>query len=219
MESKYNFKQLMLERHSARKFTSKEIPKDILKDIISTSLLSPSWTNSQPWKLYIASGKALDEIKKIWLKNYETKVERNPDIPIAHRDEFSELSQKNMGELIKTFKEYVNDDIMTYNYIMFNAPTVIYFTLNKGYSKWSTYDLGAISMALMLAAKDKGVDSIQADSVVVFPDVLRKILKIPDDEDIIIGIALGYEDKCKANYYRAPKLKVDNVCKFIDEVK
>ena len=54
MESKYNFKQLMLERHSVRKFTSKEIPKDVLNDIISTSLLSPSWTNSQPWKLYIA---------------------------------------------------------------------------------------------------------------------------------------------------------------------
>ena len=158
MESKYNFKELMKERHSTRMFESKEIPKDVLKDIISTSLLSPSWTNSQPWKLYIASGKALDEIKKIWLKNYETKVERKPDIPIAHRGEFSELSQKNMGELSKTFKEFVNDDIMTYNYIMFNAPIVIYFTLNKGYSKWSAYDLGSISMALILAAKDRGVD-------------------------------------------------------------
>ena len=34
MESKYNFKQLMQERHSTRKFESKEIPKEILKDII-----------------------------------------------------------------------------------------------------------------------------------------------------------------------------------------
>ena len=218
MESKYNFKQLMIERHTTRKFTSQEIRKDILKDIISTSLLSPSWTNSQPWKLYIALGKALDEIKKIWLKNYETKVERKPDIPIAHRNEFSELSQKNMAELSKTFKEYANDDIMTFNYIMFNAPTVIYFTLNKGYSKFSTYDLGSISMALILAAKDRGIDSVIAQSVVVFPDVLRKILKIPDNEDIIIGIALGYEEKCKANDYRAQKLKVDDVCKFIDEI-
>ena len=218
MDSKYNFKQLMIERHTSRKFTSQEIPKDILKDIISTSLLSPSWTNSQPWKLYIASGKALDEIKKIWLKNYETKVERKPDIPIAHRGEFSELSQKNMGELSKTFKEFVNDDIMAYNYIMFNAPIVIYFTLNKGYSKWSAYDLGSISMALILAAKDRGIDSVIATSLVVFPDDLRKILKIPDNEDIIVGIALGYEEKCKANDYRAQKLKVEDVCKFIDEI-
>ena len=46
MESKYNFKELMTQRHSTRKFQSKEIPKDVLKDIISTSLLTPSWTNS-----------------------------------------------------------------------------------------------------------------------------------------------------------------------------
>ena len=217
-KSKYNFNQLMIERHSVRKFQSKDIPKELLKDIISTSLLSPSWTNSQPWKLYVASGKALEEIKKIWLSNYEKKVERTPDIPIAHRNEFSEISQKNMGDLIQTFKDFSKTDIMDYNYIMFNAPTVIYFTLNKGYSKWSTYDLGAISMSLMLAAKDKGIDSIQATSVVVFPDVLRKILKIPDNEDIIIGIALGYEEKCLANDYRANKLKIDDVCKFIDEI-
>ena len=76
MESKYNFKQLMTERHSARKFLSKEIPKDILKDIISTSLLSPSCTNSQPWKIYIASGKGLSEIKKIYSENYSKKSRR-----------------------------------------------------------------------------------------------------------------------------------------------
>ena len=70
MESKYNFKELMKERHSARMFESKEIPKDVLKDIISTSLLTPSWTNSQPWKIYVASGKPLDEVKKEWLSKF-----------------------------------------------------------------------------------------------------------------------------------------------------
>ena len=218
MESKYNFKQLMIERHSARKFQSKEIPKEILKDIISISLLSPSWTNSQPWKIYIASGKALSEIKKIYSNNYEQKIEDKPDMPFAHRNEFSNASQNNMAELIKTFKEKTNSEIMDFNYILFNAPSIVYLCLNKGYSKWSTYDLGALSMAIMLAAKDRGIDSIPAASVIRYPDVLRKILKIPDDEDIIVGIALGYEEKCEANDYRANKFKIDEVCKFIDEV-
>ena len=218
MESKFNFKQLMIERHSARKFQSKEIPKEILKDIISISLLSPSWTNSQPWKIYIASGKALSEIKKIYSNNYEQKIEDKPDMPFAHRNEFSNASQNNMAELIKTFKEKTNTEIMDFNYILFNAPSIIYLCLNKGYSKWSAYDLGALSMAIMLAAKDRGIDSIPAASVIRYPDVLRKILKIPDDEDIIVGIALGYEEKCDANDYRANKFKIDEVCKFIDEI-
>ena len=218
MESKFNFKQLMIERHSTRKFQSKEIPKEILKDILSTSLLSPSWTNSQPWKIYIASGKALSEIKKIYSNNYEQKAEDKPDMPFAHRNEFSKASQNNMAELIKSFKEKANSEIMDYNYILFNAPSIVYLCLNKGYSKWSAYDLGALSMAIMLAAKDRGIDSIPAASVVRYPDILRKFLKIPDDEDIIVGIALGYEEKCDANDYRANKFKIDEVCKFIDEI-
>ena len=55
MESKTNFKELMKERHSSRYFQSKEIPKEVLKEIISTSLLSPSWGNSQPWNIYVAN--------------------------------------------------------------------------------------------------------------------------------------------------------------------
>ena len=42
MESKYNFKELMKERHSCRKFQSKPIPEETLKDIIAISLNAPS---------------------------------------------------------------------------------------------------------------------------------------------------------------------------------
>ena len=48
MNSKYKFNELMKERHSVRKFQKKEIPENILKEIISISLLSPSWANTQP---------------------------------------------------------------------------------------------------------------------------------------------------------------------------
>jgi nitroreductase len=46
MESKYNFRELMKERHSCRKYQSKPIPEEVLKDIISISLMAPSWCNS-----------------------------------------------------------------------------------------------------------------------------------------------------------------------------
>ena len=46
MDSKFDFKELMKQRHSARYFLSKPIPEEILKEIMSTSLLTPSWGNS-----------------------------------------------------------------------------------------------------------------------------------------------------------------------------
>jgi nitroreductase len=35
MSSKYNFKELMKERHSARDFLQKEIPEETVKEIIN----------------------------------------------------------------------------------------------------------------------------------------------------------------------------------------
>ena len=42
MDLKYNFKELMKERHSCRKFQSKPIPEEVLKEIISILLGAPS---------------------------------------------------------------------------------------------------------------------------------------------------------------------------------
>ena len=219
MTSKYKFDELMKDRHSARDFQSKEIPEEILKKIITISLDSPSWCNSQPWKVYVVTGKPLEEIKKEWIAKNEEKIKGYADLQPVHRTEFSERCQKNMEEEFKLIKEQTKDPEMTSfwrkNIECFNAPAVVYLALHKGHSKWSCYDLGGFGMALMLAAKDLGVDSVVAYELVKYPDVLRKYVKIPDDEDIAVGIALGYENDDIVNKFRAKKSKLEDVCQFI----
>ena len=219
MTSKFKFDDLMKERHSARDFQPKEIPEETLKKIITISLDSPSWCNSQPWKVYVVTGKPLEEIKKEWITKNEAKIKGYADLQPVHRTEFSERCQKNMEEEFKLIKEKTNDPEMTSfwrkNIECFNAPAVVYLSLHKGHSKWSCYDLGGFGMALMLAAKDLGVDSVVAYELVKYPDVLRKYVKIPDDEDIVVGIALGYENDEIVNKFRAKKSTLDDVCQFI----
>ena len=94
MASKQYFHKLMEERHSVRYFLSKEIPKDVLKKIISTSLLSPSWGNSQPWNIYVATGKTLSEIRKIWEEKSKQGIKGYADMDPGHRTSFNERSQK-----------------------------------------------------------------------------------------------------------------------------
>ena len=45
---------------------------------------------------------------------------------------------------------------------------LVYLTLNKGHIEFSTLDLGGLEMAIMLAAKDHGVDSIPAYFNIMF---------------------------------------------------
>ena len=60
MATKFNFKELMKQRHSARDFQKKEIPEETLKEIVRIALDSPSWCNSQPWNVYVVTGKPLE---------------------------------------------------------------------------------------------------------------------------------------------------------------
>ena len=167
----------MKERHSCRDFQSKEIPEETLKEIVKIALDSPSWCNSQPWNIYIVSGKPLEQIRKQWISKYEQNIKGYSDIPPAHRTEFTERGQKNMADDSKNYEKLTNDPglkiFMEKSMKCFNAPAVAYLTLHKGHSKWSCYDLGGFEMALMLAAKDYGVDYVMAYDLAKYPDVLR----------------------------------------------
>ena len=46
MSSGLSFTEIMKQRHSTRYLLSKPIPKETLKEIMETSLLTPSWGNS-----------------------------------------------------------------------------------------------------------------------------------------------------------------------------
>ena len=69
-------------------------------------------------------------------------------------------------------------------------------------------------MSIMLAAKSHGVDSMIAYELIKYPDVLRNLCKIPENEDIIIGIALGYKEDDILNKFRSKKISVDEACHF-----
>ena len=73
MSSGISFTEIMKQRHSARYLLSKPIPKETLKAIMETSLLTPSWGNSQPWTFYVASGTTLENIRKDWISKKQRK--------------------------------------------------------------------------------------------------------------------------------------------------
>ena len=51
-------------RHSARLFLPDPIPENILREALQLSSLSPSEYNAQKWRMYVATGDALERLKK-----------------------------------------------------------------------------------------------------------------------------------------------------------
>ena len=90
LKSKYNFSSLMNERHSARNFQKKEIPENLLKEIITTAQRASSWENSQPWNVYVATGEILEQIRKEYSERSKKKIKGNADMNPGHRTNFSD---------------------------------------------------------------------------------------------------------------------------------
>ena len=210
------FEELMKARHSVRYYQKKEIPENTLKQIITTALQAPSWCNSQAWNIYVASGKTLSEIRNIWISKNKEGIKGYSDIPHGHRTDASQRSQKSMEQFFKGMSEFAKDPklLQDCQHYLFDAPTIVYLTLQKGVTQYSILDLGALEMSIVLSAKSNGVDSLIAYETIKYPDVLRKFCKIPENEDIVIGIALGYEDDNVVNKFRAEKLSLDEACHF-----
>lgn len=213
-----NVIQAINERHSTRAFLPAPVEKEKLIAVLEAAICTPSWGNSQPWEVFIATGDTLDRIKNGYQEKYADKTAAELETP--RPVEWPESARKRQQQLRPGMVRDCGDAAEQFgmlNRTMFNAPAVIYICMDKVLSQWSLYDIGAYSQSLMLAAVEEGLFTIPAATLVHYPDVLRRELKIPDNLKIVIGIAIGYADKeNKINNFVSGRSPLDEAVHFLD---
>lgn len=202
-------------RHSTRAFTDQPVPDEILTQIVADAQLAPSWGNSQPWRVYIATGDSLERIKTRFHDDAQNGLTENADLSKAHRGDFSSFASQNMGHWVGTFRPVIESDSETYwdsrNHL-YRATAIAYLVLDQNPNSWSIYDLGAFSQNLMLSATARGIQSVPSYELVKYPDVIREELHLPKDKVIAMGIALGYEKSDKnLNEYRSDRIPTEQI--------
>ncbi len=191
-----NVIEAITSRRSARAFLSQPVEKDKLDAVLAAAVRTPSWANTQPWEIFVAAGKTLERIKQGYQHKYAEKAPIAPETPLPAK--WSEAAQERTRQIHPDMARDCGGAVEQFgalNQTMFNAPVVVYLCMDKVLSEWSLYDIGAYSQSFMLAALEQGLATIPAITLVLYPDILRRELKIPDNLKITIGIAAGYADK------------------------
>lgn len=207
-------------RFSTRVFKSDPVNREILMKILEAANRTPSWGNTQPWEIYIAAGEVLDRIRQGNLAH--EAAPRNPDLSAPPK--WPEYIQERMQTSMASRLQYLGiaredregrQAQFQNNLRCFGAPAVVYLCMDRSLAPWSLFDLGAYSMNIILAAQESGLGSIPAFNLVLYPDVIRKELEIPDNLSIALGIALGYSDTLnKTNQYRSSRRLIQDVVHF-----
>ncbi|KAF9078351.1 nitroreductase [Rhodocollybia butyracea] len=210
-----------LARHSARRFLDKPVPKDILQRALNLATHAPSNSNIQPWRLYILSGPAADRLKKALIVEASSDaVPEIPPLPNAYKHFRSELGKEVYGEGLGIPRDDAEGRraAVLRNYDFFGAPMAAIVCMDSTLSRVDAMTVGMYLQTLLLALTEEGVGSCVEVSVAGYPGVIRKTVGIPQETDIICGIAIGYEDESmKVNQLRSTRISVDESTVIIEE--
>lgn len=215
------------QRKSIRAFRPDAVSQDVLKEIMELALRAPSWANTQSWEFAIVGGSKLEEIRRAYIE----KAEELPNPDLAFPREFPEPFDsrrravgRKLFEILGIGRE--DREKRRWWYLqglrLFEAPSVIYIYIDRSFysqgdslNVWPIFDCGLIAENIMLLATKFGLGTIPEIQAVVYPNVLRKILGIPDSKLIVLGIAIGCPDwDAPVNQFRSQREPLDSVAKW-----
>lgn len=207
-------------RHAVRDFTDQPVAKETIQEIVRLAQQTPSWVNSEPWRVYAATGQSLTQIRQGCLDLAAQKVATSPDLKTMSRDDWDPRPQKLMKDwghdLVHSFADFDEaHTVMTgASDALNNAPAILFVTIPKQTPDWAILDAGAFMQSLLLAATAKGLGSIPTYNSVRYPQVVRQVLGIPETERLLVGVELGYESSAKVNAFRAQRPDLSDVLKI-----
>ncbi len=184
-------------RRSVRAFKSDPIPKEILEKIMQAALKAPSWENTQPWEFAVLGGEAMTKLRAAVSEKMGSGEKPDLDIPWpkftgAHHERSRALGKRLLPEL-RMEKEDMADWWVSMTRF-FYAPCGVIAYMESSLGEWSILDTGMALENLMIAAWNYGIGTCPISAGVIYPDVLRNLLGIPESKRIIIALAMGYPD-------------------------
>lgn len=175
-----DFEELKEARRSVRKYAVSEISRSEMESIVADALNAPSWKNTEVTRYYAAV--STEAKNRMW----------NDALP-----GFNVASTANAAALVAvTYKKGESG-------YMGASPA------NELGEIWGAYDSGLASSYFILAAKNRGWDSL----ILGIRDVskTKEIFGIPENEVLMSVIAVG---KSAQTYFKNPRKSVKDVLKI-----
>ena len=187
-------------RRSIRHFRSKSVSENIIQGLVADSLWAPSWGNTQPWEVVVATGSKLEEFKK---KNKEALLagkEAAPDIPMPQVWSEAYLARyKELGKSVLNALSIARDDKearlqhFVKMFSFFDAPAIVLVAVDKELSiEYAMLDAGIFLQTFCLLAHDRGLGTCILSAMVSYPDIARELFSVPKSKLFVMGAALGW---------------------------
>jgi nitroreductase len=237
MKKPEDFSQFLASRRSTRDFLSTQVPPEIIEQILKDGLTAPSWSNTRPFKVAVASGDIRDRISTEFLSRWSvlSKIMRKGimnklriiysryGLPTSNRlivkpypaelKPRAERVGREMYEILGVVRgdRTARDQQWAKNYSFFGAPVELFVYVHKSLHIYAASDAGLMMQNLMLSAHAHGLGTCAQGAVAIWDDVVRKEFNVPKGYRLLCGISLGYPSETSINDFKANRLEVEEL--------
>lgn len=213
-------------RKSVRAYKKDAVSHELLRHLLEMAMHAPSTTNTQPWKVYVLTGPALDRLTDAVCAAFDTESEKHhseyayyPDKPLEPYLSRRRKLGHDMYRLLGIAREDRERRLEQHrrNLQFFGAPAGLIFTLHRDLTKANFIDYGAFFQTIMLSAKSHGLDTCLQAYWSDYHQVIRDVLGLASEEMVLAGMAIGYADnEATINRLVSEREPVDSFATFLD---
>ncbi len=220
-----HYDDVVLGRRSIRGFRPDPVPQAVLREVIALAMRAPSSLNTQPWNFYVLTGAPLDRIRA---GNTERNLAGVPasresrshgEYAGVHRERQIEIAKQLFAAMgIERHDAAARQDWVLRGFRQFDAPVSVVITYDRAIAGGDIgpFDCGGVANALVNAAWSRGLGCVINSQGIMQSPVVREHAGIPDDQVIMICIAMGYpDDAFPANAVVSRRKSVEEAAVFV----
>lgn len=224
-------------RRSIREFDSRPVAPELIDQIVQEGLLAPSWSNTRPYRVAVATGEVRERISgalleradaildlrsKSWgrrlrgLRHLGGFVGSDFRIPLVYRPDLRRR-QYDLAKALYGHLGIARSDIsgrereIRRNMEFFGAPVAMFFFARTGMGVYSALDAGHFMQTLMLAAKSHGLDTCAQGFLAFWSGPIREEFEVPPGYKLLCGMSMGYAATSHRNQFVPPTTNLTDI--------
>jgi nitroreductase len=214
-------------RRSVRAFLPTPVPLDVVHDILRIAARAPSGTNTQPWRVTVLTGASRAELSRRIAAAYDDPAQRALHAeeyayyPTRWESPYIERRRKIGWDLYGLLGIGKGDRERMHgqhgrNYVFFDAPVGLIFTIDRILEQGSWLDYGMFLQNIMVAARARGLDTCPQAAFATFHRVIEEFLQLPDGQMVVCGMSLGFADpQAIENTLVTERMPVEQFARFL----
>lgn len=192
---------LIRSRKTTRAFLPDEVSQSQVHELFDIARTAPSTFNTQPWRAHVLMGSAKSRLSEALVQAHSSGTyplyaaipNPAPKACSDRQDDFGRRYYKVLG--IDRTDVAARSRQTARNYVFFDAPVGIVFTIDKALTEHSWLDYGLFLQNLMLAAQARGLATCPQVSFVRYQSVIATQLSLAATERVVCGMSLGYPEQ------------------------